>query len=215
MRMAVFSDFDGTITLRDCNDALVDTYIGPDRREAYDRLFREGTGTLWEVLDTSMRACEVPLETAIQLLLGEVQLDPTFRDFHAWCGQRGVPFSIVSAGLGEIIQAFMAQAGLAPPITANQAFRHETHFGLVPMDRSCPTGVDKAAVLRAARAEGLYTVFVGDGFSDRLAAPEADLVFAKRGMALATYCLKRDIPFVPFQRFSEVQADLEARLTGT
>jgi 2-hydroxy-3-keto-5-methylthiopentenyl-1-phosphate phosphatase len=56
---------------------------------------------------------------------------------------------------------------------------------------------------------------VGDGFSDRLAAPEADLVFAKRGMALATYCLKRDIPFVPFQRFSEVQADLEARLTGT
>ncbi|MDB5097261.1 MAG: hypothetical protein JWM80_1682 [Cyanobacteria bacterium RYN_339] len=215
MRMAVFSDFDGTITLRDCNDALVDKYIGADRREAYDRLFRDGSGTLWEVLDTSMRACEVPLETAIQLLLGEVKIDPTFTTFHAWCAERDVPFSIVSAGLGEIIQAFMEQAGVAPPITANQAYRHDTHFGLVPVDRACPTGVDKAAVLRAAKAEGLYTVFVGDGFSDRLAAPEADLVYAKRDMALATYCVKRAIPFVPFERFSEVQTDLEARLAGT
>jgi 2-hydroxy-3-keto-5-methylthiopentenyl-1-phosphate phosphatase len=162
-----------------------------------------------------MRACEVPLETAIQLLLGEVQIDPTFRDFHAWCIRRGVPFSIVSAGLGEIIAAFMGQAGLMPPITANQAFVHETHFGLVPTDPACPTGVDKAAVLRAAKAEGWYTVFVGDGFSDRQAAPEADLVYAKRGMALAQYCTKRGIPFVAFERFSEVQADLEARLAGT
>jgi 2-hydroxy-3-keto-5-methylthiopentenyl-1-phosphate phosphatase len=214
MQIGVYSDFDGTITLRDCNDALVDMYIGRDRREAYDRLFLEDKGTLWEVLDTSMRACEVPLEQAIQYLVGEVPIDPTFEPFHAWCQAKGLPLAIVSAGLGEIIQAFLQNAGLVLPVTANQAHCQSTHFGLVPMDSACPTGVDKARVLREAKAQGIYTVFVGDGFSDRLAAPEADLVYAKTGMALAKYCTDRGIPFVAFDRFNEVQADLEARLAN-
>lgn len=212
MQPAVFSDFDGTITLRDCNDALVDNYIGHDRRAAYDRLFAEGKGTLWEVLDTSMRACGVPLEQAIEYLTCTVELDPGFAPFHAWCARRGLPLSIVSAGLGEIIQAFLNRANLIMPVTANLATREAVSFGLAPLEQGCPTGVDKARLLREARAAGLYTIFIGDGFSDRLAAPEADLLYAKRDMALAAYCSKRGIPFVPFSRFSEIQADLERRL---
>ena len=121
----------------------------------------------------------------------EYGFDPTFEAFHRWCDQRGLPLSILSAGLGEVIAAFMDNAGLVLPITANSAHHFENGFGLVPMDRACPTGVDKAMVLRASKAQGIYTVFVGDGFSDRLAAPEADLVYAKTDMALARYCTAR------------------------
>jgi 2,3-diketo-5-methylthio-1-phosphopentane phosphatase len=212
MQPAVFSDFDGTITLRDCNDALVDNYIGHDRRAAYDRLFAEGKGTLWEVLDTSMRACGVRLEHAIEYLTCTVELDPSFATFHSWCARRDLPLSIVSAGLGEIIQAFLARANLQMPVTANLATTGPDFFGLAPLEHGCPTGVDKARLLREAKAAGSYTIFIGDGFSDRLAAPEADLLYAKRDMALATYCLERGIAFVPFSRFSEIQLDLEERL---
>lgn len=207
---AIFSDFDGTITLRDSNDALVDRYIGADRREAYDRLFLEGGGVLWEVLNTSLQACAVPLEEAIAFLREAVAIDPTFAPFSAWAADRGIPLAVLSAGLFEVVEAFLRSEGLEVPITANRACRYADRFGLTPADAKCPTGVDKAAVLRAARASGRYTIFIGDGFSDRLAAPHADLVYAKAG--LVRYCEKRGIAHVPFENFTEIRADLERRL---
>ena len=211
MKVAIYSDFDGTITLRDSNDALVDRYVGAQNRQAYDKLFLEGKGTLWEILDTSLQACRVPLDEAIGFLQAHVAIDRSFVEFHAWCVERRVPLSVLSAGLFEVVQAYMAAEGLDLPIAANRARRLEGHFGLEPADMGCPTGVDKGAVLLAARQEGLYTVFIGDGFSDRLAVPHADLVYAKS--SLARYCTEREIPYVPFETFRDVQTDLTQRLT--
>lgn len=210
MRVAVYSDFDGTITLRDSNDALVDRYVGAQNRQAYDKLFLEGKGTLWEILDTSLQACQVPLDEAIGFLREHVAIDRSFVAFHAWCEARRVPLSVLSAGLFEVVQAYMAAEGLELPIAANRARRFDRHFGLEPADLGCPTGVDKGAVLLAAKREGLYTVFIGDGFSDRLAVPHADLVYAKS--SLARYCTEREIPYVPFETFKDVQTDLARRL---
>lgn len=210
MALVVYSDFDGTITLRDSNDALVDRYIGAEKRQAYDRLFLEGHGTLWEILDTSLQACGVPLDEAIAFLRATVAIDRSFLPFHQWLVERDIPIEVLSAGLYEVVEAFLAAEGLALPINANRAHCFPDRFGLAPTDEACPTGVDKAAILLAARSRGLTTVFIGDGFSDRLAAPHADLLYAKS--ALARYCDKQGIAYVPFERFAEVQADLERRL---
>jgi 2,3-diketo-5-methylthio-1-phosphopentane phosphatase len=212
MNWVVFSDFDGTITLRDSNDALVDRYIGAEKRATYDRLFLDGGGVLWEVLDTSLQACGVPLPEALSFLQEAVAIDPGFVGFHDWCRDREIPLSVLSAGLHEVVECFLLQAGLALPIRANRASCFENRFGLTPADAGCPTGVDKAAVIQEARAAGHYTIFIGDGFSDRLAAPHADLVYAKS--ALARFCDKRGIPYVPFEGFAEIQADLARRLKG-
>lgn len=210
MKLAIYSDFDGTITLRDSNDALVDRYVGATNRQAYDKLFLEGKGTLWEILDTSLQACQVPLEEAIVFLRQTVEIDRSFVAFHAWCEKSQLPLSVLSAGLFEVVQAYMLAEGLDLPIAANRARRFERHFGLEPADLGCPTGVDKGAVLLQAKREGLYTVFIGDGYSDRLAVPHADLVYAKS--SLARYCTERNFPYVPFSTFKDVQADLETRL---
>lgn len=209
MRPAIFTDFDGTITQRDCLDALVDHFIGPARREHYDQLFLAGAHTLWEVLDTSLQACEVPLDEAILFLQGHVAIDPTFGPFHAWCAGQRIPLEVVSAGVYEIVEAFLGSAGLLLPIQANRAACAPGRFGLTPQQADCPTGVDKGSIVRRARASGHYAIFIGDGFSDRLAVPEADLVYAKDG--LARYCAKLEVPFVPFSSFADVQADLETR----
>jgi 2-hydroxy-3-keto-5-methylthiopentenyl-1-phosphate phosphatase len=209
MLLTVFSDFDGTITRRDCMDALADAYIGREARRRYDALFMKGECHLWQALDTSLQACGVPLEEAIGFLLGTVELDPSFGRFHAWCRRAGVPLEIVSAGLFEVIQSFLAHAELSAPILANRAAPRAGCFGLAPLAADCPTGVDKAARVREARALGRTVAFVGDGFSDRWAAPEADLVYAKSG--LARYCEAKGLAYVPFESFSDVQADLLRR----
>jgi HAD superfamily phosphoserine phosphatase-like hydrolase len=212
MRLAIYTDFDGTITTRDCLDALVEGYIGTERRQAYDTMFLSGAHPLWEVIDASLRACSVSLPDAIRYLHETVTIDPTFEAFDAWCRAHAVPLEVVSAGVHEIVASFLDAAGLSLPIRANRAEAGTACFGLTPLESGCPTGVDKAAIVAAGREAGYTTVFVGDGFSDRLAVAEADLVYAKAG--LARYCAKRGIPFVPFDRFDDVRRDLEGRLAA-
>lgn len=212
MPVAVFTDFDGTITLDDCNDALVSRYLGPVRRVEYDMAFSRGTMSLWELLDVSLRACEVPLAEAIGFLHGHVRLDPGFAPFDAWCREQGIPLEVLSAGTEEVVRSFLQRAGLETPVTANRATPEATCFGLAPRDGGCPTGVDKAAIVLQAKAAGHHVVFIGDGASDRLAAPHADLLYAKGG--LAGWAARRGLAHVPFERFEEVQADLARRLPG-
>ena len=49
---------------------------------------------------------------------------------------------------------------------------------------------------------------MGDGYSDRCAADDADLVFARRG--LAAYLDERRIPYTYFDDFDVVVATLKA-----
>lgn len=209
MPVAVFTDFDGTITLDDCNGALVDRYLHPDRKAAYDQAFLDGQTVLWRLLDASLRGCEVPLGEAITYLHSCVRLDPAFGDFHAWCRTHGIPLEVVSAGTDEVVRSFLSAAGLELPVTANRAAADDACFGLVPLDAACATGVDKAAIVRAAQEAGYYTIFIGDGFSDRLAVPHADLVYAKD--QLARWCRKNGLAHVAVAGFAEILVDLEAR----
>lgn len=210
MQVAVYSDFDGTITLDDCNDALVARFLGPVRRVEYDQAFSAGQLVLWRLLDASLKACAVPLPEALAYLHSHVRLDPGFGPFEAWCRAQGIPLEVVSAGTEEVVRSFLVREGLDLPVTANHAAACDPGFGLRPRDAGCPTGVDKAAVLLAARARGEYTVFIGDGFSDQLAVPHADLVYAKDG--LARWCAKQSLAHVPVSGFAEVHVDLAARL---
>jgi 2-hydroxy-3-keto-5-methylthiopentenyl-1-phosphate phosphatase len=48
------------------------------------------------------------------------------------------------------------------------------------------------------------SIFVGDGLSDKYAASEAGLLFAKN--SLAAYCRQQAMEFVPFEELDEVAA---------
>ena len=57
------------------------------------------------------------------------------------------------------------------------------------------------------RKNGGQIVYIGDGFSDRCAARQADVVFAKAD--LAQFCQQSDIPYVSFTSFREIMDYLE------
>lgn len=210
MRLAIYTDFDGTITTRDSIVTLTTAFLAAERKSELDQAFHVGDRPLWELIDTSLAACGVPLDEAIRYLHANVAIDPTFAAFHAWCAERTIPLEVLSAGVHEIVASFLDAAGLVIPIRANRACRRAPGFGITPLEAACPTGVDKGGIVREAKDAGHFTVYVGDGFSDRLAVKEADLVYAKAD--LARYCAKRNLPFVPFERFEDVQRDLARRL---
>ena len=47
-------------------------------------------------------------------------------------------------------------------------------------------------------------LYAGDGVSDLSAARETDLLFAKKGRDLVTYCEKENVPFTLFEDWSSI-----------
>jgi 2-hydroxy-3-keto-5-methylthiopentenyl-1-phosphate phosphatase len=56
-------------------------------------------------------------------------------------------------------------------------------------------------------------VFCGDGVSDISAAQHADILFARHGRDLETYCQRENVPFRGFDDFAEVE-EIVAKLVN-
>ena len=112
--------------------------------------------------------------------------------------QTGVPLTVLSAGMKEVVEHLLEPCKLKDvKIVANPLQIRDGNWSLQFIDET-PWGHDKSRDVLQAKAEGYFTVFLGDGLSDRGAAQSADLIFAKSG--LARFCQNQKIPFVTFAR---------------
>jgi 2,3-diketo-5-methylthio-1-phosphopentane phosphatase len=105
-----FSDFDGTITLRDSNDFLTDNlgYGQALRKQGnadvlYNRMsFRDS-------FQGMMDSVKTPYDQCIKILLENIKLDPAFKQFYTWCRANNVPVVVLSSGMVPIIRALLLQ----------------------------------------------------------------------------------------------------------
>lgn len=203
--MKVFCDFDGTVAENDVGNLVFQTFADDRWRQAVQE-WLDGRITSKECL---LRECEAARATPQALIdLADAQkIDPYFQRFVRFCRHRKIPVSVVSDGLDFYIQRILANHGLDDlPVFANHlAFREGDH--LVPefpfADYTCGRCANcKGYHLRTARTPGEWLVYVGDGYSDRCAADEADLVFAKRD--LRRYCREAGIAYIEFETFADV-----------
>lgn len=203
-RVHIFSDFDGTITEQDTLIFLT-THLGGGRElvEAIGRLLREGKLSLREGIAAEMRSIRAPYAAAEKLLREQVRLDPHFKAFAQWCHAQALPLTVLSAGFQQNIELFLPRDEFPHlEILANELQPDETRGWQCLFRDQTDEGHDKARALREAHARGQYTIFIGDGLSDRAAAATADEVFAKP--ALAEYCRERGLRCREFQTFAEV-----------
>ena len=205
--MIVFVDFDGTITDVDTFDALVRDAVGDEIWDAIDAEFMAGHSTLRDVLVLQASHITKSHAEAVAFVEATATVDPAFARFVQAARARGVEVRVVSSGIGPIIRATLARAGIDVPVLANEVDFGTDGWTIAFVDDSA-NGHDKAAAVRAARTAGYVTVFVGDGASDFTAAHEAERCFAKAGRALETYCAARGIPFTAFTSFAQIQAVL-------
>lgn len=56
--------------------------------------------------------------------------------------------------------------------------------------------------------------YAGDGVSDLSAAKESDLLFAKEGMDLVTFCVRQDVPFTTFKDWGSINTTVEQIVKG-
>jgi 2-hydroxy-3-keto-5-methylthiopentenyl-1-phosphate phosphatase len=216
----VFLDFDGTITIRDATDAILDAFADGAWLEI-EAAWVAGTIGSRECL-----AAQIELVTAtgdqIDALLDGIAVDPGLGSLLDMCAAARARVHIVSDGFDYCIERILRRPhqDLLAKLTGSQIVSSRLRRDGVrwratfldppePCAHGCATC--KPAAMARLNATGALTVFVGDGISDRHAARCADMVFAKD--KLASFCEHASIPYAPFDTLSAVATDL-ARLLG-
>jgi len=200
----VFVDFDGTVTDRDTFDVLVPIFATKAVWDATERALDEGA-TIRDVLASQAALVRGERAEVHAILRREVRVDAGFAPFARACAAAAVPLTIVSSGIESIIRDRLGDFGLGTlPVVANDVEIRPEGWSMRFRD-AAGNGTDKAALVDAASARGLRTIFVGDGRSDYDAALRADVRFAKRGLPLERYLTGRDVAFEPFDSFADVE----------
>ena len=203
-RVAVFSDFDGTIAHPDTINLLAETHGGLEFRRDISRKIASGEISLREGIAAEVATIRGSLDEVLDFLKQHVEVDQSFPAFAHWCRRQAIPLTVLSAGIKDVIEQLLAPYGLDHiRLLANPLEIIDNRWTLCFLDDT-PWGHDKAASLVQAKSEGYATVFLGDGLSDLRAANQADLVFA-RGK-LARICQDKQLPFLPLDDFSGVDA---------
>ncbi|KAI2624335.1 HAD-like domain-containing protein [Hypoxylon sp. NC1633] len=213
-----FTDFDGTITLQDSNDFMTDNLgYGAELRKKGNKDVLEGRRTFRDSFQEMMDTVKTPYNQCIEILLKNVQLDPCFAEFFAWTRQNNVPVVVLSGGMQPIIRALLAhlvgeEAVAHMQIVSNdveprpgKSINEEDGWNIKFHDDS-EFGHDKSLEIKpyAALSERPIMFYAGDGVSDLSAAKETNLLFAKAGRDLVTYCENEKVPFVTFNDFSDI-----------
>ncbi|HKE48171.1 MAG TPA: MtnX-like HAD-IB family phosphatase [Rhodanobacteraceae bacterium] len=212
----ILCDFDGTVSVEDITDSLLERFARPGW-QTIEQAWRRG-----EIGSHDCMAEQVALFDAsreeIDAHLDSMMIDRAFPAFVAEAENAGVPLAIVSDGLDYAIRRILDSHGLGRlPIIANRlesdgprSWRLDFPFGS-PTCRIA-SGNCKCACAGRARDEERRVLLIGDGASDFCVAGEADLVFAKH--RLIEHCRSAGIAYVPITGFADALDLLPTLLAG-
>jgi 2,3-diketo-5-methylthio-1-phosphopentane phosphatase len=211
MNLAVFCDFDGTISLRDVGYSVFHHFSNGKNEELLPDWF-SGKMTTRDCLIAEAEMVNASSEELYDFV-DKIDIDPTFPGFVDLCDSNQVPLSILSDGLDFYIKHLLGKNKLSHlKFVTNKAILEDNKIRIeFPHDnvecKSC--GICKGEVIQNFRKNqnGEYKIiFIGDGYSDACAAKEADILFAKKD--LVDYCNKNNIDYLSYDNFCDVQSHL-------
>jgi 2,3-diketo-5-methylthio-1-phosphopentane phosphatase len=214
-KIAIICDFDGTVAQRDIGHEYFGKYVSDKKR--WGKLLDE-----WKIGLISSRECLIEeiamLETGIKELDSFIEkevLDPYFSDFVDFCNDRKYEIEILSDGLDYYIDYLLMKFGLGfIRFKANHLLHTDGKIKGVKFPyyntMNCEMcGNCKRKHVEDLNEKGFFTVYVGNGYSDRCPAEHADIVFAKAD--LLNYCELEGIEHIPFKNFRDVEREFSAR----
>lgn len=208
MKLAVLTDFDGTVTRTDVAEDILEEFAPADWWDIEELHRARKIGTR-ETMVRQFALVHAREEDLVRFVDAHVRLDETFPPFVAFCREAGIRLEIVSEGLDFYVHHLLDRWGLRVPVRTNRTTFEDGRV-VIAYPYADPTcnlcGTCKLLRLFELRKEGHRVVYVGDGHSDLCPAVEADRVFAKR--ELAELCREEEIEFIPFETFADVQSEV-------
>ena len=201
----VQSDFDGTISLEDVTDSLLQRFGQPGWQALEDA---------WERGEIGSRACMQGQIALLDMSVGELQahlatiaIDPHFPAFVQAARRLGMPVQVVSDGLDHVIRTVLELNGLGDlPVIANRLVQTGPRSWALESpyaSERCARASGNCKCERLAEQQAVHgrVLYVGDSTSDYCVSGKADFVLAK--YKLIDYCQSHGIAHAPFCTFDE------------
>jgi len=209
--LKVFVDFDGTITLEDVGEAIFKKFGETEKvKRIIEDLLSDKISSrqCWdELCDSVDNINKAELDEFIDL----IDVDPTFIPFVKFCSENKIDMVVLSDGFDYYIDRLFNKAGLSGlKYYSNKLFVDDkgilkAEYPYFDVDSPTSANCKKNHIINHS-SDDEYTVYIGDGNSDKEAAQYCDFIFAKDG--LARFCSMERISFYPFRDFNEVQNKL-------
>ncbi len=211
-QLLVACDFDGTMTQQDTLVEILNRFGSPQWQEIQRRVV-SGQIPIRQGLEAQMQSVRATEEELRSALATTIEIAPSFPPFLKRLRAKGVPVICLSGGFDLCVETVLSKAGLWPlPFLSNRLRRNNGswHVEFPYPSSSCQAcGHCKGDPLRLWSDQGYTTVFIGNGVTDRCAALEAKLTFAKD--ELESWAKMKGIPAVPFRTFGEIEEELMRR----
>lgn len=202
----VFVDFDGTITKKDVGEEL---FIEFGDREFSKRLIEDWNKDLvppkagWNALCESV---EVADKNLMREFLSKIEVEESFKKFVSYCKENGFELKIVSDGFDFYIRTILEKENLAEVEFSSNVLNFVDNklqpvFPNSAEDCKCSANCKRNYVLKHSSDDD-YTVYIGDGVSDRCPIQFCDFIFAKD--SLLKFCEVNRITYFPYKDFDDV-----------
>lgn len=214
--IVIVCDFDGTISIEDVNTSIF-RHFGNESTDAIENKYRNSMIGLRESLESQYEIIEIDEEAFIDYVSVNMELDESFFELCDFARSRDIKVVIVSGGFINYMEVLFKKYSreLDIPVVSNKLVIKNGI--MVPQYESVPhckkhygpCGLCKQQHIMEYKKNN-KVIYVGDGFTDRCAAENADIVFAKDN--LVKYCRENNIKYIEFNRFKEIKDYIEENI---
>ncbi len=215
MKLAVLSDFDGTVTLNDTFENVLEKFGQGDWR-AVDDQYVKGEITLEECLRRQGAMVKASSSDILDELDKVTKFRPGFDNLTEYCRTNRYPLVLVSAGLDFVIKHFLVREKLTGKLELFAAVARCTPTGIkfeFPKLKNNRSINFKDDTVRYYKTRADTVAYVGDGRWDLHALRNADVRFAIKNSKLAELCKEQEIQATTVADFKEIVTFLQRRMS--
>jgi len=204
----VFVDFDGTITSKDVGEAIFRKF---GHAEKTDKIIEDllsdkiSSRQCWDELCNSVKFAD---RKELEDFIDSLDVDPTFVPFVKFCGANEIELIVLSDGFDFYIKRIFSKADLvgikyySNKLNVNKDGKLSAQYPHYDSDSPTSANCKKNHIINHS-SDYDFTIYIGDGNSDKDAVQYCDFIFAKDD--LLKYCSLERISFYPFKNFIDVQ----------
>jgi len=212
-KLALVSDFDGTISDRDFFYYVADKYFDEGMLKPW-REFLSGKKKHFDALAEMFANLRVS-QGELNDFISTIKIDEHFFEVAKWCVQQKIPVTICSAGNDYYIKQLMKNEIKKYNISLISNYgEYSEDKGLLmrPNEKYYDEnlGVSKVAIVNDFQARGYFVIYCGDGLPDVEAACKADKIFARD--MLYEECQKLEVETEKLRDFMQVKKFMEEAL---
>lgn len=207
----ILCDFDGTISLSDTTDVLLNKFAQHGWEEIEEQ-WENGIIGSQQCMKQQIELLKMSLEE-FHACLDNIEIDLSFFDLLKFCTEHAITLTIVSDGLDLVIRYLLNKYNLPfVNVISNRLIQKSEDEWTLESPHANPICAAQSGTCKCKLAEKSQqnVILIGDGRSDFCLAKKADYVFAKS--SLIQYCEDNSIPFQPIHSLSDSVTYLEKML---